>query len=127
VHLVLEQPALLATQMPSIIEALDSLEEGLRPPDGRMGALEILCKQPALVYDTTVASLKDRLDSLAAVFQVPVADMLQEEQGRGVSVVSLAVIQGDHSTSALCSCLRTCLQGMAGKWGLDGPPCRNLR
>eukprot|EP00983_Pelagomonas_calceolata_P064656 1148233-Pelagomonas_calceolata.AAC.2 len=57
--------------MPSIIEALDSLDEGLRPPNGRLGALEILCKQPALVYDTTVANLKDRLDALAAVFQAP--------------------------------------------------------
>jgi len=56
--------------MPAIIEALDAVEEGLRPQDGRAGALGILCKQPALVYETTVASIKDRLEALASVFQV---------------------------------------------------------
>lgn len=58
------------TQMPSIIEALNALEEGLQPPNGRTGALHMLCLQPALVYDTTAAGIKERLEALASVFKV---------------------------------------------------------
>jgi len=36
----------------------------------RTGALNMLCLQPALVYDITAAGIKDRLEALASVFQV---------------------------------------------------------
>jgi len=57
-------------QVPSIIDALDALEEGLQPEGGRARALDLLCMQPALVYDTTAASIKERLEALASVFKV---------------------------------------------------------
>ncbi|GFH10284.1 hypothetical protein HaLaN_05567 [Haematococcus lacustris] len=49
--------------------AIGALESGLALPS-RADALHLLVQQPALLYDITAASISQRLDALAAAFQV---------------------------------------------------------
>jgi hypothetical protein len=56
-------------QIPAISTALDALETGLSLPS-RGAALSLLCRQPALLYDLTPASIADRLEAMATAFQV---------------------------------------------------------